>query len=63
MTYDVMLEREDRIQTLGWADTKEEAEQMLINYVTNTEMLGENMDFRIWIEEDKDEVSIRLTNR
>lgn len=27
MAYDVMLEKEDRIKTLGWADTKEEAEQ------------------------------------
>lgn len=54
MTYDVMLEKEDRIKRLGWTDAKEEAEEMLLNYVTNTERLGENMDFRIWIEEDKD---------
>lgn len=50
--YDVLLEREDRIKRLGWTDTKEEAEELVLNYIKGSELLR-HTDFKIWIEEDK----------
>lgn len=54
MSYEVLLEENDRILRLGWEDTREKAEEKMMNYIQNSERNGDSTDFRIWVQEDKD---------
>ena len=46
MKYEILLEKEDRIQRLGFNLSKEDAEKGLKNYIEN----NIDDDFDIWIE-------------
>lgn len=55
MSYDILIEIEGHISRLGWTDTKEEAQNKMLNYIANSELLGGDDYINIWIEEDKHE--------
>ena len=48
MKYKVLLEKNDRIQRLGFGLTKEDAEIKIKNYIENSV----DTDFDIWIERE-----------
>ncbi len=50
--FEILIEREGNVEHLGWEETEEEAQEKILNYIRNTELLGKQIDFRIWIERE-----------